>query len=45
MAAPVPMSSALALLEDTRDNFDTLEKELLHVAAEANRTFSALRSA
>ena len=41
----MPTSSALALLEDIRDDFDTLEDALLHVAAETNLTFSALRSA
>ena len=45
MEARVPMSSALALLEDTRDDFDAPEDALLHVAAETNLTFSALRSA
>jgi len=45
MEARVPTSSALALLEDTRDDFDALEDALLHMAAETNLTFSALRSA
>lgn len=45
MANRTPTEECLALLEDVRHTFDTLDQALRYVAAETKRTFSSLRSA
>eukprot|EP00170_Pyropia_yezoensis_P001317 contig_5857_g1321 len=45
MATKTPTEVCLALLEDARNTFDTLEQALRYVAAETKRTYSSLRSA
>lgn len=45
MATPESLGSALALLDDVKDDFGTLEEALRHVAVRTSRSFSSLRSA
>lgn len=40
MATKTPSEVCLALLEDVRHTFDTLEQALRYVAAETKRTYS-----
>jgi len=45
MATQQPTAPILALLQDAKATFDTLEQALAYLAAQTNRSFTSLRVA